>query len=127
MNDKVNEQLADLLAFVKAGAEKTTDFAVEQAPLVAREIVAWQFWSALVTVVMAAALLVAIWTFSLRIWRKATEEDKSDSDSVVMYWIVVLTVSLVLVIPMLLNFPTVIKSIVAPRLVVIDYIGRLAK
>ena len=117
MNDKVKEQLADLLAFVKAGAEKTTEFAVEQAPLVAREIVAWEFWSALGGVALCVAAIVVL----VRIAKAPS--DYRDEFVHVYLWAGVIIFSVV----GLVAASAVIKSTVAPRLVIIDYIGRLAK
>ena len=130
MNDKVKEQLADLLAFVKAGAEKTTEFAVEQAPLVAREIVAWEFWSAAMFVI-ATLFAWAIW---LRLFPKrfgpAIDRGPDDPSAVTVVLGGIITGVLLLVatgIAAFLQAPQMVKSTVAPRLAIIDYIGRLAK
>lgn len=125
MDPKVNEQLAELLAFVKKGAEATTDFAVEQAPLVAREIVAWTFWEALAGcffgVLCAAA---ALWCGKLaRRWANCRDVGEE-----IMFPVVgAAAAGIVSVVVLTVNAPNAIKAAVAPRLVIIDYIGKITK
>ena len=125
MDPKVNEQLAELLAFVKKGAEATTDFAVEQAPLVAREIVAWTFWHAI------AGCLLAVFAAAFAFWcgrvvkRWANRRDVGEELMFPVFGAA--AAGLVAVGLLVTNAPAAIKVAVAPRLVIIDYIGKLTK
>lgn len=139
MDPKVNEQLAELLAFVKKGAEATTDFAVEQAPLVAREIVAWTFWQAVVMMAFGVVMLAAA-AVCVKIARKVHTNEASYyedfgrrymNDGAVFLIIALCAAAIVTTVGGAIQIgtytPDAIKAVAAPRLVIIDYIGKITK
>lgn len=142
-----NDRLNDALDFLMRSMQETKDFTMEQAPLVAKEIVAWEFWKSSLAAV--ACLVAAV--FALLVMRRvavmvdrhyasvaeqARERKKSDGryslycDDVdarysgeykQLHWIGV-GVAIFLCIPVVINTANAVKAAVAPRLVVLDYV-----
>lgn len=115
--DKINELLTYLASTVQAG----TDFAIEQAPAVAQEIVAWSFafhlfWAIACGIVAIAGLSLML-AGIVGAWRGGSSDDCA---SAVLLGLVVLAV---FILPACVNTALAIKAKIAPRVVVIDWVS----
>lgn len=118
MDQTTTDKLNALLDFVKSGAEKTTDFAAEQAPLIAREIVAWQLWTSLVGIAFGLVMLFVVCVCLAVCIRNKWKEEPP----VIICGIVGLILGIGVIPVICVNTHKTIKATVAPRLVVIDYL-----
>ena len=122
MSKELQAALTELLQKTLTGVEKAGDFAVEQAPLVVQEYLAWGFWS---SAFWATALLipVVIYAFQLRRFCRWAW-DNSDSDAEVLP--VICTIAAVVVAGIGLSFVSdMIQIAVAPRVYIIEQLKAL--
>lgn len=124
---ELQERLIALLDYIGERAKTAEGFAMEQLPLVAREIVAWDFWSNLVGTLMGVVLLTLAAYLIILICRKAED------------WLKQVEFPVPLVASLFIAFFSAcggfgfmstylmpfIKAATAPRLVVIDYVRSL--
>lgn len=62
MNQDTEKNINEAIDWLQQTGGQIQDFAVEQAPLYCREVVAWELWSGLVLVALGLGLLlVAVW------------------------------------------------------------------
>lgn len=121
MRNDTTERLDQLLDFVAQAASGTKDFVIEQAPMVAREIVAYTFWTSAIAVgfgllCLVVACAMARWTY--RSFNDSTTNDGREAIGLVLA--IFATASALVMIGA--NVGPLIKSATAPRLVVIDYV-----
>lgn len=119
-------KLNDLWNFVGSGMNATKDFVAEQAPLVVKELVAWVFWSNLLTFVVLSlifATLIGILVVGVRSGIRQTRSSGGLQPTFAL-WIPVMIISLVALVPVGIYGGSsglkALKAHVAPRLVVID-------
>jgi len=122
MDPELQKSLADLLAYVKQGA----DLAIDQAPAVAQEIIRYQIVKGAVVSIMCAltgvaALMVARHCRSLAQDETAEDWERrvyTDSHSVALLfgWFIALM-------PQLFTTWMWLRPLIAPRLVIIEYLG----
>lgn len=146
-DQQTTDRLNDALDFLMRSMQETKDFTMEQAPLVAKEIVAWEFWKSSIAAV--ACLVAAV--FALLVMRRVAvmvdshyasvaerarervkaagrypswrdeSNSKYDGECKQLHWIGV-GVAIILCIPVFINTANAVKAAVAPRLVVLDYV-----
>ncbi len=119
------QQLAELLEFVKTTAEESKGFVVQEAPLLAQEIVAWEFWIGFASIATWVAFSIAISASAFVIHRGFCKTTDPGPPPPLMFSC--LTLALILVtgsFALIEGVPRVVKSSVAPRLVIIEYVGR---
>lgn len=123
MNDDTKKLLHEYLAKMLASAEKGADFAIEQAPLVAQEVVAYGRATQTAYLVFFAALLVATAYAAYRFARFLKNNNWELSPFGMLF-----------VIPVIVGFigfgshiEPFFKSWFAPRLYLIEYIKDLVK
>lgn len=122
--DTLTEKLSALLEYVQAKGEAADGFITEQAPLVAREIVAWSFWSSVATAIAFFALAMIFVGLAARCYRFAVKED---SENVIFCAFVMFAISLMLLFLAGWYAANVVKAGVAPRIVVIEYLNQQIK
>jgi len=116
--DKIRESLASLLEYT----EQAVEFSKDQAPLVAQEIIHWGIASNAAWVLAWVAAIVAL-SFVFRAGRRAhAKNDLSMGDLVMFLSVLAIGGCSLGVMSSLGGF---IKAVVAPRLYLIEYIGRL--
>jgi hypothetical protein len=116
-------RLNALLDYIGTTAKDADGFVREQAPLVAQEIVAWEFWMGLTQAVVGGISLVVVFGLVLRAIRNLHKHGSSISPEQCLPHFFVAFVLLMVALPLALcGTPRVIKSTISPRLVVIDYI-----
>jgi len=118
------KELTELLAYVKqqtiAGVEGSKALVSQQAPLVAKEIVAYKQAQAGLGLIPFALLLTGM-GYSLRRWLRAKEYSEEREACCFGFWVVAVVTS----VSWLLASPSILKPFFAPRLVVLDYIRNL--
>lgn len=122
MSEVTNEQLGQLLKYIGTLAERADGFVVEQAPLLAREIVAWHMWSNTALAAMYFAGFVAGVWMARWLWRFPWEDPihRPIAALPLVFAVAMATAALDCV-------HTAIKAAVAPRLVVLEYVQRAVK
>ena len=122
-----NERIDQALDFVLQTANDTKGFVLEQAPLVAREIVAWTLWSGVIQAVVCVSLLIVIG----RLVRNATARERADGcggDPLDIITIVAGSLAIIFIFgAACFGIGQATKSLVAPRLVIIDTLRSAAK
>lgn len=128
MNEELKKQLTQFLAKALDVAEKGIDTAGEQIPALLQEIVYWQLAYKVSCLVLGLILLVAAIYCSKRGFHLLKQTAYGDID---VYWAVGVgliggsIVSLFFSIVSIAEGFTFLKALVAPRLVVIDYLKGL--
>jgi hypothetical protein len=124
------DKIADLLNFIAESASDTKGFVLEQAPLVAHEIVAWVFWSNLIYTIIGLTMVVfgvrVVMKFG-RIFANGFKERPNDFPVEIFPMIGGFALILVASLAFLPGVAPLIKSSVAPRLVLIDEIQRMIR
>ncbi|WDI44761.1 hypothetical protein [Bremerella sp. P1] len=127
MDEQVKERLVDSLDKVMQWAEGAEEFVLEQAPLVAQEIVAWKFYEGLCWGIVLATVIVAVLTAAaIACWVIISNSEDSEGKVFAVFP------------PLFAAFPIVpatvclaqcvvqsVQACVAPRLVIIDYLSQL--
>lgn len=117
----MNEQLQQSLSEIIEGVRASKDFAIEQLPIVAQEYVSLCWWSAVLGLVLAGILLgVFVWL------TRCSVEAETDDDKVAL-----VIMSLLVLAPALIfgagGTYGLIKTSVAPRVVVLEKLEQLLK
>lgn len=115
---------ADLIAWLKSGADQGADFVMEQAPLLAQEIVAWEIWSnaASVVLLLLAAALVSVAARRFQDWMEPG--DRANRLGIMLSWFMVMGFIAAFV---AFNLYDMIRPIVAPRLVILEKAAELLR
>lgn len=115
-------RLASLLDFVGESAKDATSFAVEQAPLVAREIVSWHIAAHSIGALIALGVVVGLAFLAWQIVRHAKQKSPVEREGMRFFAAFLLVLATAALIFALVNAGLAIKGVVAPRLVIIDEI-----
>lgn len=124
------ERLNDLMDWVGSTAKATEGFVIEQAPLVAQEIVAWEFWGCIGHASLFLAFAIA-GTLTIRLlWRKDKDGNLLVDDEAARFVPSILGgIACVAFVVAAADYGIhAIKAKVAPRIVIIDYVaGKVGK
>lgn len=125
MNEKLaKEKLGQLVEYLTESAKQGIDFTKEQAPLVAQEIVQWTIGESAVLIV-SGLIGLGIGAYLLRLGIRGLRDDWGGLEGLPIAGGVMLSsVSILMVVT---NTLTLVKAITAPRLVLLDYLGKLLK
>ena len=141
MNDDMTKRLEALMDYIGERAKQADGFVMEQAPLVAREIVAWTMWYSLVWVGVGVVLVAA----AVVLWRVGVVKDREarvaeakkprrewgggeyDGSWLALAFAGPIVCGMAAAACIGVAGSTVIKSVVAPRLVVVDYVKSLGR
>ena len=119
MDPELQKSLADLLAYVKQGA----DFAVAQAPAVAQEIVRFTRIDAWVGIACFGSIAAALVIVSVRLFHVALASDRDEEKlGYGLFGALTGFLTIPVSIDLFTNVSVLIKTCVAPRLVIIEYI-----
>lgn len=123
MNDQLNERLVSLMDYIGSIAKDADAFARAQLPDVAREIVAWELWSGVFLLVPA---IVAVWlaTFFSRKGMAVMKKNSSNADPF-PWFMGAAVLAVVGAAGTVTSGTSVIKAVVAPRLVILDYVTKV--
>ncbi len=133
----LEQNISDLVLWIKTTATATTGFVTEQTPLYIKEFLNWYFWEAVFYTSISTALLVV--TLSVALWAakkysklRAKEIEKGNiyngsSEGYQIASAVSLVASAVLLIPIFVNAHDALKVKVAPRVVIVEEIAKKLK
>ena len=116
--------------FLEKSAKSTVEFAQDQVPLVAKEIVSWYFWENAIFATMYLFILVFLFIFMLFVLKKIKEYwDTADEVKVfgTVGLFVMMLISCGLLHSIIFYTSNAVKAQVTPRLVLIDYIKNVVK
>ncbi|NBO98548.1 MAG: hypothetical protein EBU90_00195 [Proteobacteria bacterium] len=133
----LEQNISDLVLWIKTTATATQGFVTEQTPLYIREFLSWYFWEAMFYTSISAALLcvtlsVALWA-SKKYSKLKAEELKKDiryngaSENFQIAMAFALVASAVLLVPLSINAHNALKVKVAPRVVLVEEIAHKLK
>ena len=115
MNEEIKAVMVELLSYLKTAA----DFAAEQAPLVLQEILNWGIASNLLWIIIGILFIALIVIGNVKLTRKYPNDDFAP-----LYVISGLGGFFILI-GVLMSMFDVVQIIVAPRVYLIEYVGRL--
>ena len=122
MNQETEKNINEAIDWLQETGASVQDFAVEQAPLYCREVVAWELWSGVAGGVLGiAVILVGLWL--LRIGR-ALIRCGNDCDAFLPMLGGVLASAIGAII-LSESTPRAIKAAVAPRMVIVEHLRGL--
>lgn len=125
MNQETEQNINEAINWLQKTGESVQDFAVEQAPLYCREVVAWEFWSGLIESSAGLLLVVVGITFLILLvrWVRA---DHGEPNFRTMGSMFVAFICLPFgILSMAGGIPKTIKSTVAPRMVIVEHLNAL--
>lgn len=124
---QLDARLASLLDWLETTGRSAESFVYEQAPLIAREIVAWTLWSNLVYSLLGILALVCagvLVRIGVRMWRTEKDQNvlgmKLTGLSFPAFVLVLVGAA-----ACACHIAPTIKAVVAPRLVILDYVRGL--
>lgn len=126
MNEQAQQLITDAGAKVLEYLEATEGFAIEQAPLLAQEILSWGLTLGVAGVSISLIITALIWILGLKI-KAACKEDNPHwgKDDEAFSFAMMLLVSGLPCILLAAGMSTVLKVLVAPRLYIIEKISTL--
>jgi len=129
MENMAAEKLNVLLDWVGETTKSAQGFMLEQAPLVAQEIVAWEFWSSVLAATMFAVGAAMFSKGIQMLWRKDEQGRWAVSDDVARAMPTAFGAMAIVgfVVGVAFHTAWAVKAQVAPRLVIIEYIGKAVK
>lgn len=126
MNEKAQELINQAGEKVLAYLEATEGFAMEQAPLLAQEVLSWGLWyyssGFIGWVALSILLFVAGNVFRQAILDPIDTHYQADKD---LFMVAIIAVAALPLTGALACMTLVVKILVAPRLYIIEQIGRL--
>lgn len=127
MNHALEEKAAQALSEILDLALQTKDFAVEQAPDVIKQLLAWNFTISLLQTVFTALLVVGSAAFAIYMLRKAPirwdDTEKFPSHAI---GVIVLVLDLFILFSAFARCEWIwLEILVAPKLFLIEYATRL--
>ena len=124
MNKELEQCLMQFVSKALDVANKGIDTAGEQIPMILQEIIQWQLFSAIGFLVLFTTISITGFALSCFLYRKYKQADQ-DVDDLFTAIISALVSLLFFGASLLYNLPTIIKVLVAPRLVIIEYLKGL--
>ena len=121
MNEELKNQLTQFLEKALDVVEKGIDTAGEQIPLILQEIIYWQISSNSILFVFGVILLFVAYKTA----RSINMEKDFDDPFIILPKIVLLVASGIICLPLLACSLDAVKALVAPRLVIIEYLKGL--
>lgn len=129
MDEEIKQKLLQYLEGLESAVSEAGGFIQAELPLVVQELVAWVWWSNLVGAVFYAAVTAIIACLAFVVSRKIASVDEEDVENYFLSWIVfVAGVALSVLVSngAVVCVKEMAKAAVAPRVVVIDAIQKLA-
>ncbi len=138
MSPEMSKQISSILSWLEESARSAQGFAIEQAPLVAQEIIKWELVSSIIS--LSIITLVCIFLFIFSFWSikkgKKLQELKveilkakgvffarEEVNPYTIFGIVAGILSaIILIIGVSIETSDIVKAQTAPRLVIIDYV-----
>jgi hypothetical protein len=125
VSNELDKSAGELLDWLKTSAEAGSGFLVEQAPLYAQEVVAWQFLCGVIFSVVFFAAALCFIAIAIRGFYRANANPR-DEEAYCNVSMFLLAVSVVLVVFGSMFTADAIKAKVAPRVVIMEHVRGLA-
>ena len=123
MNDQLNERLVSLMDYIGSVAKDADAFARAQLPDAAREIVAWELWSGVARAVFGVTIAFFAVKYGYRVLRYFQRTDPKIAETPWPIAIVVFVIAAIFGACLFADSATTaIRAVVAPRLVILDYV-----
>lgn len=124
---RLTERLNTFLDWLEQSARSAESFTLEQAPLLAREYVAWQFWSSLISLLLCLLIIILGTIFATLLIRRGLDivNGKKRGDEFACFFpaaFIILVCALLGGLGSYLNGATALKTHVAPRVIILDYV-----
>lgn len=127
MNDELKARLTKYLDALEAGVAKGGDFIGDQAPEVAREWLAWEFWDS-ITIAVVFLLAAILCGFAVRLVAKMETPASDDAKTSLSILALGLLVLIGLSLFMIASYgKAAVKVCVAPRVVLIEKVAEVVK
>ncbi len=126
-------KIDELMGFIQRTAEGSKDFVLEQAPLVAREIVSWHVWNhgmwaglLCITLIITLVLMRKCPGRMTKAWKQC---DDGEGLVIPMFMGTMILISIPAIQGYMLynNTSQMVKGLVAPRIVLIEYVAKQVK
>lgn len=121
MNEKTETNINEAIDWLQKTAEGVQDFAVEQAPLYCKEVVAWQLWSSLIWAVFGLLVVIIAVYLIGRCIRSFRDKD----EICVGFGLGGAVLMVAGLFPLLGGTMDAVKAAVAPRIVIIEHLRGL--
>lgn len=125
MNEELKNKMSEYLVVLERDLKSVKDFSAEQVPLVVQEYINWIFWQNCVIaffMVIMIAILYRIWK-----WIMDEEDVKDDIAPKVFISCMAMLLASLPSIQLIDSTTKMIKTTVAPRVVIIEKISELVK
>ena len=125
MSPETEKQVNEAIDWLQQVGGSVQDFAVEQAPLYCREVVAWTLWVNVAQVALSVLLIALGGAF---IWKNKSRIGKAFEEMELAYPAAAIISSVVMVTALIGGCESAacaIKAAVAPRLVIVEHLRGL--
>lgn len=129
MSEQLENVSAESLKQVMDWLKEAKEFAADQAPQLAQEIVQWVWWNGFASVLICAVILIGIPYACRRIWKISKEwiDDNGAEPLVAIFGLIAVGCFIVATTSLIASGSQLIKATVAPRVVIVEAIGKLVK
>ena len=127
MNESTEVNINEAIDWLQQTGGAIQDFAVEQAPLYCREVVAWEFWNSTIlgsTGLFMFIIGVVAFVKFIRFMKEDDLEPNARTLTAAAAMVFGLFIGLILATD---HIPRAIKATVAPRLVIVEHLKNLGK
>lgn len=128
--NNLEQNINDLILWVKTAATTTQGFITEQTPLYIKEFLSWYFWEAVFYASVSAVLLcitlsVALWASKKYSKLRAKELENGEryggsSEKFQIAMAISLAASVMLLLPLFINAHDALKVKIAPRVIIVE-------
>lgn len=135
LKERLKESAADLINWTEKAAGKGSDFIAEQAPLVVKEVLAWNIWSSVVWIGIAASVWVVLfwfWRYVIKLtkdWEEYTPRGGTSDRTAgrIASFCLAAGWTIVSVLIISTQVMDITKAVVAPRLVILEMLKEVLK
>ena len=117
MNPETEKNINEAIDWLQQTGGSVQDFAVEQAPLYCRELVAWELWSSGTAVAIGLVLILVAVRYLYNCRKLSWDGDEAMPD-----FIGLMCSGCIAMILLLFNTSPLIKAVVAPRIVIVEHL-----
>lgn len=129
MNEEEKSELIRFLQGVESRVGKAENFVVEQAPLYVQELLNWQFYGSILMLVVLLGLVLLCFAITSFLYYRTenmvdTEAKGKCEDMLLTARIIVIVIAALFTVS---NVYALVKSVVAPRVVVVDQLTAVVR
>lgn len=129
MNEELQKQLVSILEAATATASSAKDFVLAELPDVAKQLLLWELWQAVVYLTVLGVLpivaLVFLWRWANKYRKKEDTSTENKEACAGVTFGVTIVIAVVSSIALVTNILTIVKVLVAPKLFLLEYASKL--